>query len=350
MPLYHTTLFSIDPPGEAFVARGAAWSFEKESGVYRGPLKEMHDYSMKLFEERGHAATGNYESDDLPVFFDMEIMIRAQKPPEAHRALNLLVSAMAVLEGSITFGPEPFSIEPREAGTATSTKSYMSRSGLLDACELANRASRKRSSSYALHKLALSYQSSSPHLMDLHPGESPRLFRVQTDPIYHVYLANAVTLAYSAIEELGLEIRANQQNPSKMPDGTWNPTVKADLEQRLQKSHIDISETHIWTLRGPKTRIEKKRPPPSAGKPSWSRGNVRDVHVRLIDALALASWLRSWTTAHRFNKNARSLTVYDAHNVQSLARHLITDKFGFWQARTKPPLRNPRPRRVEGSP
>ena len=96
---------------------------------------------------------------------------------------------------------------------------------------------------------------------------------------------------------------------------------------------------HIWTLRGPKTRIEKKRPPPSAGKPNWSRGSVRDVNVWLIDALALASWLRSGTTTHRFSDTARSLTVYDAHNVQSLARHLIMDKFGFWQARTKPPSR-----------
>jgi hypothetical protein len=88
-------------------------------------------------------------------------------------------------------------------------------------------------------------------------------------------------------------------------------------------------------MRGPKTRIEKKRPPPSVGKPSWSRGNVRDVNVRLIDALALASWLRSSTTTHGFSETARSLTVYDAYNVQSLARHLIMDKFGFWQARIR---------------
>jgi hypothetical protein len=333
MPLYHTTLFSNDPPGEAFVSRGAAWSFEKESGVYRGPPNEIHDYSMKLFEERGHPATGNYTSDEVPVFFDMEIMIRAQKPAQAQQAMNFLVSAIGVLEGSITFCPEPFSVEPWEAGTPSYTKSFVSKTGLLDGCELANRASRKRSSSYALHKLALSYQSSSPHMMDLHPGQSPRRFGVQTDPIYHVYLANAVTLAYSAVEELGLEIRANPKNPSKMPDGTWNLVVKADLEKRLQKSGIDTADTHIWTLRGPKTRIEKKRPPPSAGKPSWSRGNVRDVNVRLIDALALASWLRSGTTTHRFSDTARSLTVYDAHNVQSLARHLIMEKFGFWQRR-----------------
>jgi hypothetical protein len=329
MPLYHTTLFSIDPPGGAFASRGMTWSFEKESGLYRGPPETMHDYSMKLFEQRGHAATGNYISDDMPVFFDMEIMIRAQKSAQAQQAMNLLVSAIAVLQGSITL--EPFSVVPREAGTTSYTKSFMSMRGLLHACELANRASRKRSSSYALHKLALSYQTSSPHMMDLHPGESPRRFAVQADPIYHVYLANAVTLAYSAIEELGLEIRANPKNPSKMPDGTWNPVVKTDLEKRLQKSGIDVSDTHIWTLRGPKTRIETRRPPTSAGKPNWSRGSVRDVNVRLIDALSLASWLRSGTTAHRFSDTAGSLTVYDAHNVQSLARHLIMEKFGFWR-------------------
>jgi hypothetical protein len=116
MPLYHTTLFSNDPPGDAFISRGAAWSFEKESGVYRGPQEQIYDYSMRLFEERGHPATGNYESDAVPVFFDMEIMIRAQKPAQAQKAMNLLVSAIAVLEGSITFCPEPFDVELREAG------------------------------------------------------------------------------------------------------------------------------------------------------------------------------------------------------------------------------------------
>lgn len=262
----------------------------------------------------------------------MEIMIRAQNLAQAQQAVNFLCSAIAVLDGAVSLCPEPFSIELLPANTVAPTGWSMSRGGLLNACELANRASRNHSSSYALHKLALSYQSSSPHLMDLDPGQSPRRFQVLSDPIYHVYLANAVTLAYSAIEELGLEIRANAKKPSKMPDGTWNPDVKADLKKRLQKSGIDPSTTHIWTLRGPKTRIEKMRPPPSAGKPNWSRGRVRDVNVQLIDALALASWLRSSTATHKFTKTTRSLTVYDAHNVQSLARHLIMDKFGFLPA------------------
>ncbi len=339
MPLFHTSLFANDPPGEAFVSRGAAWSFEKELGVYQGPAEKLHEHAERLRQQRGHAPTGHYFGGDMPTFFDMEVMIRAPGEAQARRALNLLVSSMAVLEGSITFCPEPFELEPREAGTDADTTSFRSMNGLLNACRLANRASRARNVAYAVHKLAHSYRSCSPHMMDLHPGESPRRFRVQTDPIYHVYLANAVTLAYSAIEELGLEIRASQQNPSKMPDGTWNPKVKTNLEERLRRAGIDLSDDQIWTLRGSKTRIERDRPPPSSGKPGWSRGSVRDANLLLIDALALASWLRSWTTTHRFGETARSLTVYDAHNVQSLARRLIMEKLGFWPARPKLPLK-----------
>jgi hypothetical protein len=331
VPLFHTTLFSNDPPGHAFSSRAATWSFEKKSGVYSGPAKKIREHEAKLCRERGHAPVGNYFHGERPVFFDMEVMIRASGADQARQALSLLVSSLAVLEGSITFCPEPFSLGPIEDGTQPPTGSFQTMGGLLNACQLANRATRNRNFVYAVHKLALSFQSSSPNIMDLQPGESPRRFRVQTDPIYHVYLANAVTLAYSAIEEVGLELRATQENPSKMPDGSWNPSVKSEIEQRLRKSGIDITEDQIWTLRGPKTRVEKGRPPPSTGKPSWSRGTVRDVNVKLIEALALASWLRSGTTTHRFTDRTRSLTVYDAHNVQFLARRLILEKFGFWK-------------------
>jgi len=59
------------------------------------------------------------------------------------------VSALAVLDGSITFVPEPFSIEPWSEGASGQNKWSMSRSGLTKACELANRASRSRSRSRA---------------------------------------------------------------------------------------------------------------------------------------------------------------------------------------------------------
>ena len=68
---------------------------------------------------------------------------------------------------------------------------------------------------------------------------------------------------------------------------------------------------------------------------------MRDVKVELIEALWLASGLRSTTTTHRFPDRARSLTVYDAHNVQSLARRLIIERFG-----TAGLLSRPRKKRV----
>ena len=101
-------------------------------------------------------------------------------------------------------------------------------------------------------------------LVAAHDGPGPRRIAApiprQNDVIYRVYLANAITLAYSAIEELGLEIRASEKKPSKMPDGTWNAPVQADIEARLRKSGIDHSRAAIWLLRGPKTHIEKLRP------------------------------------------------------------------------------------------
>lgn len=170
--------------------------------------------------------------------------------------------------------------------------------------------------------------------MDLQPGPY-KLYPVENDPIAHVYIANAVTLAYSAIEELRLDVVVPQGKQSRMPDGSWNPEIKADLERRLRGAHIDLSDTHIWTLRGPPTRIERRRPPKGVGKPKWARGPVRDIELPIIDAIAMASWLRSKISTHRFSGAAKSLTPYDAHNVQSLARHLILEKFPLGDIKTE---------------
>jgi hypothetical protein len=331
MPLYHSTLFSHEPPGTEFISRGAAWAFEKASGVFVGSKDELAALQERLFHERGHAPTTGYFGDDQPILFDMEIMIRAADADGAGRALNQLVAAMAVYQSGITFCPEPFAVDLREEGAPRGQPSFMSMDGIIPACVLANRASRKRGLSYALHKLHLSYRSVSPHIRDLDPSSYPRRFGVYKDPIFHVYLANAITLAYSAIEEMGLEIRASQQNPMRMPDGTWNPKVKLNLETRLQKAGIDLKEPHIWTLRGPKTRIEKHGRPTGTSKPRWSRGQVRDINMPVIDALAMARWLRSRTSTHRFTDIAQSLTAYDAHGVQSLARRLLMGTLGFWR-------------------
>ena len=336
MPLYHSTIFSGDYPGTAFQASGAAWRFEKASGVFRGSPEELHAENERLRLERGHAPARHYFDEDHPVFFDMEIMVRASNDQRAREGCNLLCAALDIFHGCvITYVDPAEEIHLRPFGTKHNQRSFFSTTGITAACRFAALASRA-SLSYAMHKLAFSYRSAGAHHMDMHPRYSRREFGVQKDPIGHVRIANAITLAYSAIEEMQLELRASRENPSRLKDGSWNPVVREDLERRLSQAKIDTTDSFVWTLRGPKTRIERSRQIPSIGKTKWTYGVVRDRQVSIIDALAYASWLRSTTTTHRFTSASASLTVYDAFNVQSLARRLLMERFGFWERPGRP--------------
>src|SRR5262245_19880865 len=44
-----------------------------------------------------------------------------------------------------------------------------------------------------------------------------------------------------------LELRASRKKPSRLKDGSWNPVVRNELEQRLQNAKIDIHDPFIWT-------------------------------------------------------------------------------------------------------
>jgi hypothetical protein len=327
MPRFHTGYYSTDLRGAPSYYRGAGFILEKESGRFPGMPANFKQHEKRLRRERRRPPVTTHSAWDGDCWFDGEIMIRARGQGAAKRAFNLFVASIAVSDGEIRWLRHPLEIEKlAEQNHKVDHEFWTSREGLTDACALAARASRNRSSTYAIFKLHLSYGSCSTGVMDLQPSPY-KLFPVETDAIAHVHIAHAITSAYSAIEELGLEVRVPKGQSSRMPDGKWNPQVKADLERRLKEAHIDSSDTHIWTLRGPPTRIEKRRPPTGAFKPKWARGLVRDVRLRIIDALAMASWLRSKVTTHRFSNEARSLTAYDAHNVQSLARRLILENF-----------------------
>jgi hypothetical protein len=325
VPRFHTGFYSTDLRGAGAFFRGAGFAFEKEAGRFPGMPKPtaVKHHEKRLFRERGRAPGAVYSSSDGDVWFDGEIIIQASRHAAAKRAFNLLVASIAVCDGDVTWLPHPLEIE-RLAENPSDREFMMSRDGVTSACALAAWGSRHRSSAYAIHKLHLSYRSCSLNLMDLQP--SPYKFHpVEKDPIAHVYIANAVTSAYSAIEELRLEVVVPRGQRSRMPDGSWNPQIKADLERRLRGAHVTLSP-HIWTLRGPPTKIERLRKVKGIKKPRWARGSVRDIELPVIDAIAMASWLRSKISTHRFSTDSKSLTPYDAYNVQSLARRLILEK------------------------
>lgn len=184
---------------------------------------------------------------------------------------------------------------------------------------------------YALAKLRVSFELASLALIDLDPNHSENLPK-SPFPEDHVRMAHAVIAAWSCVEELGFEIRASPKKPSKLPDGSWNPAVKSDLEQRLRNGGVDLAETFPWSVRGPRTRIERKKPPQFVRAAEWAGWNVRDGEMEIIDAIHYVSFLRSWIATHKSDKQMiRVLSVYDVVNAQFLARRLLLERLGYWR-------------------
>jgi hypothetical protein len=167
--------------------------------------------------------------------------------------------------------------------------------------------------------------------MDLHPRYYPKNFGVSENLSDHVRMASAITLAYSAIEELQLEPVPKDNEPIKTATG-WNEKARRDLDMRLRSSGVEIAEPLGWTRRGSQTRVHKAQRAAAGAKQPWTKGIVRDRAVAIEDALLEASWLRSKCTTHKYQKSTSSISMYDVANVQSLARRLLLESVGLWKA------------------
>lgn len=149
------------------------------------------------------------------------------------------------------------------------------------------------------------------------------------NPGDHARFAYAIVSSYAIIEQLGLEVRASGKKHSFIK-GSWNPPVREDLEHRLMRAGIDLSESVAWCLRGPRTRVESARGIRALRRANWAWGTVRDIEVDVVDAIAGVSWLRSRVSAHRIGELARSLSIYDVANAQILARRLLLEVLGMY--------------------
>lgn len=270
-------------------------------------------------------------------YYDNKIVIiYAQTLDRAQYVNDLIHASKCALDGGLL----PFGSR-REAAISdgeedpdnnqnngSSIRSYAMSSGLPLACLLAAKASYRRANQHALFKLLLSFELFNTHIMDLDPSHWwPSKF-VFASAEHHVHCAYSIIASYSVLEELDLEIRASVKTPSTI-GGKWNPKVKDELETRLKKAGIDITDTFLWTMRDTPTKIEKARFPDIETKANWAYLKIRDSEIQLIDAIAYASWLRSKISAHKLNELTGSLNYYDVANVQHLARRLLLEKWGF---------------------
>lgn len=256
----------------------------------------------------------------------------------ALHASQMIQAALAVLSGQ----PQPFemwvlpysNLDVECVGDRlleAHKDDVLARSGLWSACLLAARASQKRPWQYALVRYRFSQSLYAPFTIDLDPGHSSYL-PLSSLPDDHIRLSYAILAAHSVVEDLGLEIRASASKPSRV-HGEWNPVVRRDLEERLLAAGVDIEDPILWTLRGPRRRLEQKRPVPSRGPYPWSRGLVRDCKVELVDAIAHIDWLRDKVASHAARALTRTLSPYDVVNAQQLAGRLVLESLGFWRSR-----------------
>jgi hypothetical protein len=268
-----------------------------------------------------------------------EITINAETEARAQYIADLILAAYCLCGGEIlTFDQVP--VFPKRAQTTTEIEEQLMAGGrsigvyrLPVSCLIAAKASRRNVYQYAIFKYLLSCRTVPLGTRSLDPqGDWEPGNVISVLPEDHVFNANAITSAYSLLEELSFDIHASSRVPSRI-DGRWNPIVKDDLKGRLTRAGIDTTEPILWHLRETPTRIERTRRPPTLGKCEWARYTVRDQYLDIIEAIGYASWLRSKISAHRASLLTRSLTVCDVANVQHLSRRLLLEALGFWRYR-----------------
>lgn len=200
-----------------------------------------------------------------------EILIKANSWATAQRALNLISASMLLFKGDPSFFGEENTLvvhnrmEPKAGSLSRESlleeiinNRFLCTSNVPVACAIAAKASRKLKYTYGIMKYDFSIGIHSQHVMDLEPFASPHL-GVSSFPEDHIAFAYAIISAYSALEDIGLEIRASAKQPSRIA-GKWNPVVLSDLEKRLRDAGIDLDDPLLWTIRGPKRKLEKRRP------------------------------------------------------------------------------------------
>jgi hypothetical protein len=332
--LYTTGLFCLqDESSRTPPFRGRGWVIGVRARSMTGTDASAIDrFGKELGFPLPNPGLKKHRDGHVTVTIAPELVIYARSREAAQRAASLLFCAVLLFSGGVRFLDGIRACrDGDDSPEALSNRYTLLAPGLRTAAALAAKLSQRRSWQYAAIKYWLSHRLCSPEPMDFHPGSGLHL-GVTNDPFGHAIFAHAITSAYGTLEELGLEARASAKNPSVLKDGSLNPVVIGDLEARLRRDRINLNEDETWLVRGPRTRIETKRPVKGIGKPSWAGGPLRDRYLPVAEAILRASWLRSGVSAHTTKLLTRSLSETEVHNVQMLARRVPLERVGFWRS------------------
>lgn len=239
--------------------------------------RDIPDPSMRYaFSDRGGVSELSQASalKDIDVRRERQqggrLLLLETEQTEADNIIELVCAANVILEGFPVIKNPPtagFELSGDEADREITFENLFRRDGLFQwftyrhtlpvAVAIAAEAWRNKKLIYAIHKLAQSYETESVTPWSMHPREG-QVFEKHTDYFAsHVGTSVAINLAYSAIEELDLSVKASPDKPRSIGKGTfeWNPEVLEPFKARLRKAGIDPERTIDWVSRGDQSEV-----------------------------------------------------------------------------------------------
>ena len=311
------------------------WELRLQFNSYSGEIGTSKyrswDRALRRQREREKLPQPSISISSNGAHADTEIAILAKDRDRAQYALKLILLGTLLVSRDLADVDDYFVVPP-DVTEARPEDQFLRRpyhrlstNGLIEASYVAARLSQRRQWQVAAWKLFYACRYVPLTWRDLHPRYSE--YRPIPDrPDQMVAYADCILLAYGVIEDLGLEIRANEKKPSRI-SGKKNPIVFDELAERLRAAHVDPEFTVPWTVRARRSLLKSAREI-EGPKSSWSWGPIRDRDVSVVDAIAAASYLRSKVSAHGSHRLTASLSIYDVANAQQIAWMLLVMTIG----------------------
>ena len=310
------------------------------------PSKRYKFYTSGYSEIAQPGALADYGSLREGEVHGQLLVVEAEET-EANNIIQLIRASNVVIEGfsDQKYGnPGGFEIPGDTPGKISVFKNVFQTTGFFErfsfkeerpvAVAMAVNAWSDSRTVYATHKLSHSYETEAITPWSTHPAHGQMFEKHSGEFSDHVRTSTAINLAFSAIEELNLQVKSSREKPRWLDNEyTWNPTVLKDIKARLERAGINPERTVDWVVRGSET--EPAIQPARNRFSSYSDGKtIRDIELSLPDAIHACSFLRNYMTAHAFGGETPLLGPYEVYNVQQVARLLILSKCGVWNART----------------
>lgn len=313
-------------------------SIKFETGIYFVPLLDLKTIELFCGQSKIHfyccgTKVDGFSTREGEIY---EIHIITYDIVIAQYLLNLITSSKAVIDSSLFSDLNTFNSNLQcSLDKALGKKSDMFiEAHKCTVCEVGNEwyyacimASKAFDECYkenAIFKFQLAREICDLHPMDLHPNFNVIL---SPFPYDHLKYAYAIVIAYSILEELGLEIRTSNQS-STIDDGKkWNPIVHENLRKRLVEKNIDPKLELPWIVREKIIRPYKKNID-TTKVCEWSNGEeIRDFYINIMDAILELSYIRSKISSHGVGERVSELNICDVENAYCLVRIILLNYF-----------------------